>query len=137
MFYTFFLLQGYAPGPKWKKLMIYWNENLEKTTSIDLQFHPAKLSGESCFTHFLNYDGLCKERSTKQARDTFQRKALPREIMETLKKSIFSFTIESLVSSWRKNPKFFPKLCFWWLSKCPNSKKTPLPRQIPGYAPVL
>ena len=23
------------------------------------------------------------------------------------------------------------------MSECPNSKKTPLPRQVPGYAPVL
>ena len=169
---------------------------MKLTQSICLQFHRPKLSRESCFTNLFNYGGLCKERSTKQATDIFQRRALPRKIMETLKRSIFSFPIANLVSkgilyfvitkdaqleggkgevssslslkleesalilgksvliliiyrsnfsfkmqflsfSWRKNPKFSPKLCFWWLSKCPNSKKTSLPRQIPGYAPVL
>ena len=143
--------------------MIHWYENQEKTTSMGLQFHRPKLSGESCFTHFLNYGGLCKERSTKQTKDTFQHRALPKKIRETLKISIFSFTITNFVNrgrrgkgwklknwkkvlwfweksvliliiyrsnfsfkmqflsfSWRKNPKFFPKLCFWWLSKCPN-----------------
>ena len=134
-------------------------------------FIALNLVERSCFTHFLNYGGLCKERSTKQATDIFQRRALPRKIMETLKRSIFSFPIANLVSkgilyfvitkdaqleggkgevssslslkleesalilgksvliliiyrsnfsfkmqflsfSWRKNPKFSPKLCF-------------------------
>ena len=66
---------------------------------MGLQFHRPKLSGESCFTHFLNYGGLCKERSTEQVTDTFQRRALPKKIMETLKKSIFSFTIANLVNN--------------------------------------
>ena len=91
------------------------NENQEKTTSIKvtlnnsnlsilmtwtsaISFIGLQLSGESCFTHFLNYGGLRKERSTKQATDTFQRRALPRKIMETLKRSIFSFTIANLVN---------------------------------------
>ena len=78
--------------------MIHCNENQEKTTNIGFQFHRPKLSGESCFTHFLNYGGLCKEHSTKQATDTFQRRALLRKIMETLKRSIFSFTIANLVN---------------------------------------
>ena len=60
-----FTTQGYAQGPKWKKLMIHWNEDQEKATSIGLQFHRPKLSDESCFTHFFNYGGLCKERSMK------------------------------------------------------------------------
>ena len=160
--------------------MIHWKQNQEKTTSIGFQFHRPKRRGESCFAHFLNYGGLYKERSTKQATDTFQRRVLLRKIMETLKKSIFSFTITNLINkgilyflitagaqlegrerelstsvSWkleesalileksvliliiyrlkfsfkishlsfsrRKNPIFFPKLCFWWISKCPNS----------------
>ena len=91
------------------------NENQEKTKSIKVtlnnsnlsilmtstsafSFIGLQLSGESCFTHFLNYGGLCKERSTKQATDIFQRRALPRKIMETLKRSIFSFPIANLVS---------------------------------------
>ena len=78
--------------------MIHCNENQEKTTSIGLQFHRPKLSRESWFTHLLNYGGLCKERSTNQATDIFQRRALPRKIMETLKRSIFSFTIANLVN---------------------------------------
>ena len=93
-----FTTQGYVQSPKWKRLKIHWNENEEKTTSIGLQFHRPKLSGESCFTHFLNYGGLCKERSTKLATDTFQSRALPRKILETLKRSIFSFTIVNLVN---------------------------------------
>ena len=79
------------------------SENQEKTTSIGLQFHRPKVSRESCFTHLLNYGGLCKERSTKQATDIFQRKALPRKIIGTLTRSIFSFqlsisTIANLVN---------------------------------------
>ena len=82
--------------------MIHWNENQEKTTSIGLQFRRPKLSGESCFTHFLNYGGLCKERSTKQTKDTFQHRALPKKIRETLKISIFSFTITNFVNRGRR-----------------------------------
>ena len=50
----------------------------------------------------------------------------------------FSFKIE-----FEKNPEIFLACLFFLglhmkcLSKCPNSKKTPLPRQIPDYAPVL
>ena len=66
--------------------------------SISLHLHCPKLGGESCFTYFLNYGRLSKERSTKQATDTFQHRGLPRKIMETLKISIFSFTIANLVN---------------------------------------
>ena len=48
----------------------------------------------------LDYVGLksqTKERSPKQVTDKFQRRALLRIIVETLKKSIFSFTIVNLV----------------------------------------
>ena len=62
-----FTTQVYAQGAKWKKLLIHWNENQEKTTSISFQFQRLKLSRESYFTHFLNYGELCKESSTKQA----------------------------------------------------------------------
>ena len=43
---------------------------------MGFQFHRPKLSLESCFTLSLNYGGLCKERSAKQATDNFQRRAL-------------------------------------------------------------
>ena len=49
----------------------------------------------------LDYVGLksqTKERSPKQVTDKFQRRALLRIIVETLKKSIFSFTIVNLVN---------------------------------------
>ena len=85
--------------------MIHWNVNQEKITSIGLQFHRPKLSRESSFINFLNYGWLCKERSPKQATDIFQHRALPRKIMETLKKSIFSFTIANLVN---KGTLYFP-----------------------------
>ena len=45
----------------------------------------------------LSYAGLCKERSPIQVTDNFQRRALLRIVVETLKKSIFSFTIVNLV----------------------------------------
>ena len=74
--------------------------NMRKTlsTSIDFPFQSPKLSRESCFALSLNYAGLCKERSSKQVTDNFQRRALLRKIVETLKKSIFSFTIVNLVN---------------------------------------
>ena len=93
-----FTTQGYAQDPRWKKWMIHWNEDQERTTSIGFQFHRPKLRGESCFTHFLNYGGLCKERSTKQATDAFQRRTLLKKIMEALKRSTFGFTIANLVN---------------------------------------
>ena len=92
-----FTTQGYVQSPKWKKLKIHWNENQEKATSIGLQFHRPKRSGESCFTHFLNYGRLYKERSTKQATDTFQQ-STSKENHGSTKRSIFSFTIANLVN---------------------------------------
>ena len=53
----------------------------------------------------------------------------------------FSFKIQ-FKRYWRKTPKFFPAESFFWLSymkrlsKCPYSKKPPLPRKSPGCAPV-
>ena len=80
----------------------YWliEMNIRKTlsTSIDFTFQSPKLSRESCFALSLNYAGLCKERSSKQVAHNFQRRALLRKIVETLKKSIFSFTIVNLVN---------------------------------------
>ena len=61
-----FTTQAYAQGAKWKKLLIHWNENQEKTASIAFRFLRPKLSRESCFTHFLNYRELCKESCTKK-----------------------------------------------------------------------
>ena len=46
----------------------------------------------------LSYAGLCKERSPIQVTDNFQRRALLRIVVETLKKSIFIFTIVNLVN---------------------------------------
>ena len=46
----------------------------------------------------LSYAGLCKERSLIQVTDNFQRRALLRIIVKTLKKSISSFTIVNLVN---------------------------------------
>ena len=67
------------------------------TSASAFSFIGLQLSGESCFTHFLNYGGLYKERPTKQATDTFQRRALSRKIVETSRSS-FSFTISNLVN---------------------------------------
>ena len=73
----------------------YWltEVNIKKalSTSIDFLFHSPKLSPESCFALSLNYAGLCKERSSKQVTDDFQRRPLLRKIVETLKKSNFQF----------------------------------------------
>ena len=68
------------------------------STSIDLPFQSRKLSRENCFALSLNYAGLCKERSSKQVTDNFQRRALLKKIVETLRKSIFSFTIVNVVN---------------------------------------
>ena len=67
--------------------------NVRKTllTSIDFPFQSPKLSRESCFALSLNYAGLCKERSSKQVAHNFQRRALLRKIVETLKKINFQF----------------------------------------------
>ena len=72
--------------------------NMRKTlsTSIDFPFQSPKLSRESCFALSLKYAGLCKERASKQVTDNFQGRAL--KIVETLKKSIFSFPIINLVN---------------------------------------
>ena len=78
--------------------MIEMNVRKTLSTSIDLSLQSSKLSRESCFALSLNYAGLCKERSSKQVTDNFQRRALLRKIVETLKKSIFSFTIVNLVN---------------------------------------
>ena len=51
------------------------------------------------------------------------------------------FKMQYLRVSRQKNQRFFPCGAFLscvvdeCLSKCPNSKKTPLPSKIPGYAP--
>ena len=74
------------------------NENQEHTTCIVFQFHRPKPNRERFFTHSLIYGRLCKERSMKQATNSFQRRALLRKIMETLKRSIFSFSITNLVN---------------------------------------
>ena len=53
----------------------------------------------------------------------------------------FSFKMQFLSVSQQKNRRFLPCGAFLfcvvggYLSKCPNSKKTPLPKKIPGYAP--
>ena len=55
----------------------------------------------------------------------------------------FLFKMQFLTFSRTKNPKSFPGqpfvlvLLMKSLSKCHNSKKSPLPWQIPGYTPVL
>ena len=54
----------------------------------------------------------------------------------------FSFRMQFLRVSKRKNQRFFPCGAFLscvvaeCLSKCPNSKKTPLPWKIPSHAPA-
>ena len=68
------------------------------STSIDLPFQSPKLSRENFFALSLNYAGLCKERSSKQVTDNFQRRTLLKKIVETLRKSIFSFTIVNVVN---------------------------------------
>ena len=58
-----------------KKSLIDWNGYQENTLSVGFQFDGLKHSRESCFTFSFKYAGLCKERSTKEAADNFQRKA--------------------------------------------------------------
>ena len=73
----------------------YWliDLNIRKTpsTSIDFPFQSPKLSWESSFAFSLNYTGICKERSSKQVTDNFQRRAPLKKIVETLKKINFQF----------------------------------------------
>ena len=69
---------------------------MKYTHDSTFPFHRPKLSRKICFTHSLNYGGLCEEHSTKQATDNFQRRALLKKIMETPKRSMFSFTIANL-----------------------------------------
>ena len=94
-----FTTMVYVQGAEWKKL-IEWNEYQENTIDkYDFPCQSPKLSRESYFALSLNYAGLCKGRSSKQVTtDNFQRRALLRKIVETLKKSIISFTIANLVS---------------------------------------
>ena len=68
------------------------------STSIDFPLQSPKPSRKSCFALSLNYAELCKERSSKQVTDNFQRTALLRKIVGTLKKSVFSFNIVNLVN---------------------------------------
>ena len=58
---------------------------MKYTDDSTFPFHRPKLSRKICFTHSLNYGGLCEEHSTKQATDNFQRRALLKKIMETPK----------------------------------------------------
>ena len=86
----------------------WWIEmKMRKTlsTSIDFPFQSSKLCWESCFALSVNYAALRKEHSSKQVTDNFQRRALLRKIVETLLKSIFSFTIVNLVN---KGILYFP-----------------------------
>ena len=61
-------------------------------------FRFRALNSRKLFCTFSYYAGLCKEHSSKQVTDNFQHRALLRKIVETLKKSIFSFTIVNLVN---------------------------------------
>ena len=72
----------------WLKWISGWTT---LSASIDFPFQSPKLSRESSFTLSLDYAGLCKERSSKQVTDNFQRRALFRKIVETLKKINFQF----------------------------------------------
>ena len=72
----------------WLKWISGW---ITLSASIDFPFQSPKLSRESSFTLSLDYAGLCKERSSKQVTDNFQRRALFRKIVETLKKINFQF----------------------------------------------
>ena len=68
------------------------------SASTDFPFHSPRISRESYFALYLNFAGLCKECSSKQVTDNFQRRALLKKIVNTLKKSMFSFTIVNLVN---------------------------------------
>ena len=72
----------------WLKWLSGW---ITLSASIDFPFQSPKLSRESSFTLSLGYAGLCKERPSKQVTDNFQRRALLRKIVETLKKINFQF----------------------------------------------
>ena len=86
----------YYRGPyirRYMKEASNWNEYKENTLRIGFQFHSLKLSRKSWLTLSFNIlGGLCKERHPKETADNFQRRALWRKIMETLKTSIFIFT---------------------------------------------
>ena len=92
-----FTTMVYVQGAKWKKLLIDSNEYQGNTIGKYRLSVSEPQTRESCFALSLNYAGLCKEHSSKQATDNFQHRALLRKIVETLKKSIFSFIIVNLV----------------------------------------
>ena len=100
MFYTFFLLPWsmYRGLNERSHRLIEMNIRKTLSISIDFPFQNPKLSRESCFALSLNYAGLCKKRSSKQVSDNFQRRPHLRKIVETLKKSILSFTILNIVN---------------------------------------
>ena len=75
----------YVQGAIWKKLLTDWNQYKENTVD--------------------KYRLFVSERSSKQVTDNFQHRALLLKIVETLKKSIFSFTFVNLVN---KGILYFP-----------------------------
>ena len=61
----------YPQGAKWKKWLIHWNENQEKTTSIGFQFHRPK---EKAVLHIF----LIIVKYVKRAYETGNRYNFPR-----------------------------------------------------------
>ena len=82
----------------------YWwiQMNTRKTlsTSIDFPFQSPKISREGCFALSLTYAGLCKERSSKQVTDNFQRRTLLRKLWKHSKNQ-FSVSLLQMYSQQR------------------------------------
>ena len=66
-----FTTEAYPQGAKWKKWLIHWNENQEKTTSIGFQFHRPK---EKAVLHIF----LIIVKYVKRAYETGNRYNFPR-----------------------------------------------------------
>ena len=54
----------------------HFNQNHENTTSVNFQFYNPKLSQERCFMLCACSTGLCNRCSTKEAVDSFFRRAI-------------------------------------------------------------
>ena len=82
----------------------YWwiQMNTRKTlsASIDFPFQSPKPSRGSCFALSLTYAGLCKERSSKQVTDNFQRRTLLRKLWKHSKNQ-FSVSLLQMYSQQR------------------------------------
>ena len=126
-----------------------FKENHGNTKKINFHLHYRKFSQQRKYILSYYYRRVTIWRRGRGLSHTFFK--IGRKCL-ILRKSVlilvifglnFSFKMQFLSFSRRKNPKFFPvwpfvlEFLMKCLSKCHNSKKTPLPWQILGYAPLL